>query len=168
MDRQSGGSRRQTDRQGTPGPSRALSFRRRKLLSQLLQLLSHSLAERLFFFACACGDLRGACLTAWRLWGWPLGPSLMCLGKAPACSPKPPLTSPVWTPSPGPALAAFSVSTPSCPSRAAMCVCSYQSPGCVIIELSLHRKSQIPFDSVYPFSPCFLFVFVLSVLCESE
>lgn len=36
---------RQTERQGTPGPSRALSFRHRKLLSQFLQSLSHSLAE---------------------------------------------------------------------------------------------------------------------------
>ena len=71
-------------------------------------------------------DLRGACLTVWRLWVWARGPSSMCPDKAPACSPRPPLTSPAWTHSPGPGPAAFSVSTPSCPSdwkRTAVCVC---------------------------------------------
>ncbi len=119
---------RQTDRQGTPGPSRALSFSHRKLLSQFLQSLTLSLAaeQKQRGCSCACCELRGACLTAWRLWAWPRGPSMMCPDKALACWPRPPLTSPAWIPSPGPGpAAAFSVSTPSCPSdwKSSVCVC---------------------------------------------
>lgn len=70
-------------------------------------------------------DLSRACSTAWRLWGWFLDPSSMCPGRAPACSPRPPLTSPGWTLSPGPGRAAFSVSTPSISSRSGRgCCCS--------------------------------------------
>lgn len=89
----------------------------------------------------------------------------MCPGRAPACSPRPPLTSPGWTLSPGPGRAAFSVSTLSLPvlGRAVVVVAV---EGSVITELSPHRKSRIPFDDMYPFSPCSLFVYALSVLCE--
>lgn len=46
-------------------------------------------------------------------------------------------------------------------------VCSYQSP--VLLSCSsICRKSQIPFNSMCPFSPCILFVYVLSVLCGAE
>lgn len=53
----------------------------------------------------------------------------MCPGKAPACSARPPLTSPGWTLLPGPGQAVFSVSTLSCPSdckKEQLCVCVSQ------------------------------------------
>lgn len=86
---------------------------------------------------------------------------MMSPGRDPACSPKPPLTSLAWIPLPGPELAAFSVSIQR------ECVCSYQSP--VLLSCSpICRKSQIPFNSMCPFSPCILFVYVLSVLCGAK
>ena len=110
---------------------------------------------------------RRACLTVWRLWGWPRGPSSMCPAKAPACSPRPPLTSPAWTPLPGPAQAASSVSTLPYPSSTAVCVSLSESWCCYHGALSAGRDGFLS-DSVCPFSPCLLFVYVLSVLCEGE
>lgn len=50
-----------------------------------------------------------------------------------------------------------------------MCVCVCVLSVLVLLSLSpLYRKSQIPFDYVYPFSPRSVFVYVLSVLCERE
>lgn len=49
-----------------------------------------------------------------------------------------------------------------------VCVCVVIRALVLLSRSSLHRKSQIPFDYVYPFSPRGLFVYVLSVLCECE
>lgn len=102
--------------------------------------------------------LRGSCSTVWRLLGWLLGRSLMCPDRARACWPKPPSTSQAWIPSHGPgrpAAAAFSVSTRPVHLGVTEQLCvSYLCRVCAITELPLHRKSEIPFDSACPFSPC--------------
>ena len=51
--------------------------------------------------------------------------------------------------------------------RLQLCMCPYQSPSSVILELSPQEESD-SFQFYIPFSPCSLFVYVLSVLCGCE
>lgn len=67
----------------------------------------------------------------------------MCPGRAPACSARPPLTSPGWTLSPG--RAAFSVSSP-CPSAGLQFLLG--SRGFVITQLSSSPQEGVGFLSI--------------------